>query len=77
MTLPLQAIEAFSLDQTMVHNRLQVRIRHHPTDHPMLCKSRLPISHQQVKAKFLVQRLQVAVDQYQRQRKRLQERNPF
>lgn len=69
MDLPLLHIEGLSLDHTMVHNRLQVRLRSSPTAAPMLCKSRLPIAHHTPRAQYLIQRLQKAVDTYQRKRK--------
>lgn len=77
MELPLLNIDGFSLEQAMIHNRLQIRLRSSPTAVPILCKSRLPIAHHTARAQYLVQRLQVVVDTYQRKRKRQLESQSF
>ncbi len=74
MDIPLNAIESFALNQSTVHNRLQVRVRHSENEMAMLCRSQLPLANNTEKAKFIVQKLQAAVDIYQRRRKRRKEK---
>ncbi|MBT9547689.1 MAG: serine/threonine protein kinase [Candidatus Sericytochromatia bacterium] len=70
MDIPLNAIESFALNQSTVHNRLQVRVRHSENEMSMLCRSQLPLTNNSEKAQFILQKLQAAVDIYQRRRKR-------
>lgn len=70
MEIPLNAIESFALDQSTVHNRMHIRVRYNTHEMAMLCRSQLPLSHQTVKAEYIIKKLQAAVDIYQRRRKR-------
>jgi hypothetical protein len=70
LDIPLNAIESFALNQSTVHNRLQVRVRYNENEMAMLCRSQLPLTNNTEKAQFILQKLQAAVDIYQRRRKR-------
>jgi len=74
MEIPLNSIESFALNQSTVHNRLQVRVRHNEHQMAMLCRTQLPLSNKTEKARYIIQSLEKAVDIYQRRRKRLLEK---